>query len=64
MLHVRVVSDRAGGEAPEEFRQFTRDYRGDLARRLAEWLSTLPPDTESPSQYPALRRLQPSDPLP
>lgn len=64
VLHLRVVSDRAGAEAPEEFRQFTRDYRGDLARRLVEWLSTLPPDTESPSQYPALRRLQPVDPQP
>ncbi len=59
-LHLRVVSDRAGAAAPEEFRLFTRDYRGDLARRLVEWLATLPPDTESPSQYPALQRLQPA----
>jgi len=56
-LHLRVVSDRAGSAASEEFRQFTRGYRGDLARRLVEWLRMLPADVESPSKYPALQRL-------
>ncbi len=60
VLHLRVVSDRAGLAAAEEFRQFTRDYRGDLARLLVTWLATLPPDQESPNQYPALQKLDPA----
>ncbi len=57
VLHLRMVSDRAGAAAPEEFRQFARDYRGELARRVVEWLATLPADAESPSEYPSLQRL-------
>jgi nucleoside phosphorylase len=60
VLHLRMVSDRAGSAAPEEFRQFARDYRGELARLLVTWLATLPPDPESPDQYPALQKLDPA----
>ena len=57
-LHLRIVSDRAGDDAPEEFRRFTAAYRGELGRRVAELLKSLPDDVESPGSYPGLRALE------
>lgn len=56
-LHLRIVSDRAGDGAAEEFRQFATAYKGELGRQVAEIIRTIPKNPESPESYPALRGL-------
>lgn len=58
-LHLRIVSDRAGDNASEEFRQFAASYKGQLGHEVAKLIKSLPKDLESPASYPGIKALEP-----
>lgn len=54
---VRVVSDHADDQAPEQFARFVESYDGRGAGYFLRWLSSLPENKTLPKQYPGLKKL-------
>ncbi len=54
---VRVVSDHADDQAPEQFARFVGSYDGRGAGYFLRWLSSLPENKTLPKQYPGLKNL-------
>lgn len=56
-LHLRVVSDRADGNAKEDFTNFLKTYDGKLGSWAFDLIKHAKPDPTAPATYPALREL-------
>jgi adenosylhomocysteine nucleosidase len=56
-IALRVVSDLADDAASEDFKQFIAQYKGEGGNRVAQLITNLPPNPNSPDTYPALKKL-------
>lgn len=53
----KVVSDEAGDEAGQQFRDFVSSYDGALGRALRDAIQNLPVSVDSPAAYENIRQL-------
>jgi nucleoside phosphorylase len=53
----RVVSDMADDNASDDFRRFVQNYDGAAGKAAGAWIKDLPPNPNSPSAYPKIKRL-------
>lgn len=52
----RMVSDKADDNASEDFRKFVGSYDGAGGKAIAELISNLPANPNSPESYPNLNK--------
>lgn len=53
----RIVSDHANNNANDDFKKFVANYNGVGGRAIAEIISQLPANLNSPESYPNLRKI-------